>query len=127
MKFAAIVILVALLQYLYFTLRVGAGRAKYGVQAPDTSGNEAWERLFRVQQNTLEQLIVFIPALALFSMYLSDVWALAPGALFLLGRQLYAWEYVNDPSSRGPGMGLTFLANAGLIVGAAVGWVLRLA
>lgn len=126
MKFAAIVILVALLQYLYFTLRVGAGRAKYGVQAPDTSGNEAWERLFRVQQNTLEQLVIFIPAMALFGMYLSARWVLLPGLLFLVGRQLYAYEYVKNPKSRGPGMGLTLLANVALVIGALIALALKL-
>lgn len=126
MKFAAIVILVALLQYLYFTLRVGAGRAKYGVQAPDTSGNEAWERLFRVQQNTLEQLVIFIPAMALFGMYVSARWVLLPGLLFLVGRQLYAYEYVKNPKSRGPGMGLTLLANVALVIGALIALALKL-
>jgi glutathione S-transferase len=126
MEYTALIILLALAQYLYFTLRVGAGRARYGVQAPHTSGNENWERLFRVQQNTLEQLIVFIPALAVFGMYLSARWAVLPGVLFLVGRQLYSHEYVNNPKSRGPGMGLTFFANAALIIGALVGVILKL-
>ena len=79
-----------------------------------------------MQQNTLEQLIVFIPALAVFGMYLSARWAVLPGMLFLVGRQLYSHEYVNNPKSRGPGMGLTFFANAALIIGAGVGVILKL-
>jgi len=126
MEYTAVIILLALAQYLYFTLRVGAGRAKYGVEAPATSGNDAWERLFRVQQNTLEQLVIFIPATVLFGIYVSAAWVLLPGLLFLAGRQLYFYEYVNNPRSRGPGMGLTLFANAALVAGALVAVVLKL-
>ena len=126
MEYTAAIILLSLVQYLFFTLRVGAARPKYGVDAPHTSGNEIWERLFRVQQNTLEQLIVFIPAMALFGMYVSARWVLLPGVLYLVGRQLYAWEYVKNPKSRGPGMGLTLLANAALVIGALIALVLKL-
>ena len=126
MEYTALVLLAALGQYLYFTMRVGAGRPKYGVDAPKTSGDEAWERLFRVQQNTLEQLIVFIPALLLFGFYVSGSWVVVPGALYLIGRQLYAYEYVKNPKGRGPGMGLTLLASVILLAGAAVGVVVKL-
>jgi uncharacterized MAPEG superfamily protein len=126
MEYMALVLLAALVQYLYFSMRVGAARGKYGIDAPRTSGDENWERLFRLQQNTLEQLIVFIPALLLFGNYVSETWVLLPGVLYLVGRQLYAYEYVNDPQSRGPGMGLTLLANAVLVVGALAGVVLKL-
>jgi uncharacterized membrane protein YecN with MAPEG domain len=127
MEYTALVLLAALGQYLFFTVRVGAARGKYGIDAPRTSGDEAWERLFRVQQNTLEQLIVFIPGLLLFAYYVSGTWVVLPGAIYLVGRQLYAYEYVSSPKSRGPGMGLTLLAEVVLIVGALVGVVLKLA
>lgn len=126
MDLVALIILIALAQYVYFTLRVGAARAACGVEAPRTSGDERWERLYRVQMNTLEQLIVFVPAMMLFASYTSERWAWLPGVVFILGRQLYAWEYARDPKSRGPGMGITLLANAVLLVGALVGVVLRL-
>lgn len=126
MDLTALIILLALGQYVYFTLRVGAGRARYGVDAPATSGDERWERLYRVQMNTLEQLVVFVPGMMIFSSYASARWAWVPGVIFIVGRQLYAWEYVRDPKSRGPGMGVTLLANAVLLVGALVGVALRL-
>jgi glutathione S-transferase len=126
MEYTALVLLAALGQYLYFTVRVGAARPRYGVDAPRCSGDETWERLFRVQQNTLEQLIVFIPALLLFGFYVSGKWVVVPGLLYLVGRQLYAYEYVSNPKSRGPGMGLTLLAEVVLAVGALVGVVLNL-
>jgi len=126
MEMTALVILAALAQYLYFAFRVGAARGKYGVEAPATRGDEAWERLFRVQQNTLEQLVAFIPALVLFGVYLSGTWVVLPGLVFIVGRQLYSREYVSDPKSRGPGMGLTFLATAALMIGALTGIILNL-
>ncbi|MEJ2577221.1 MAG: MAPEG family protein [Gammaproteobacteria bacterium] len=124
MDIVALIILLALAQYLFFVFRVGAGRVRYGVSAPKTTGDERWERLYRVQMNTLEQLIVFVPAMMLFASYVSAQWAWLPGVAFLAGRQLYAWEYTREPDSRGPGMGVTLLANGVLLVGGLIGVVL---
>jgi glutathione S-transferase len=121
MESAVLIILLALAQYIWFTGRTGLARGKYGVDAPNTTGNETWERIYRVQQNTMEQLVLFIPAMLAFSVYLSARWALVPGLVFLVGRQLYSWEYINKPSSRTPGMALTLLANVVLLVGALAG------
>lgn len=126
MEYTALIIIVALAQYLFFTFRVGAARGKYGIKAPSTTGHETFERLFRVQQNTMEQLIVFIPSMVLFSTYLSARWVLAPGIVFIIGRQLYAHEYVSDPASRTPGTALSMVANAVLLIGALVGIGLKL-
>jgi glutathione S-transferase len=126
MEFTALVILAALAQYLFFSIRVAMARGRYGVQAPATSGDETWDRLFRVQMNTLEQLVVFIPALVLFSLYVSDSWAVLPGLVYLVGRQLYSHAYVSNPKSRGPGMGLTLFASVILMVGALAGIALKL-
>jgi uncharacterized MAPEG superfamily protein len=120
MESAVLIILLALAQFTWFSIRVGIARGKYGVDAPKTTGNEIWERLYRVQQNTMEQLVLFIPAMLAFSFYFSARWALIPGVLFLVGRQLYSWEYISKPSSRTPGMALTLLANAVLVAGALV-------
>lgn len=121
MEYATFIILLALAQYLYFTMRVGLARGKFGVKAPATSGHEIWERVYRVQQNTLEQLVMFIPAMIAFSMYASSRWALLPGVLFLIGRQLYSFEYVKNPDSRTPGMALSLLSNVVLVIGALIG------
>ena len=126
MEYAAFIILLALAQYLYFTMRVGLARGKFGVKAPATSGNEIWERVYRVQQNTLEQLVMFIPAMIAFSMYASSRWALLPGVLFLIGRQLYSFEYVKNPDSRTPGMALSLLSNVVLVIGALIGLAFKL-
>lgn len=121
MEKIALFVLIALVQYLWFTTKVGSSRGKYEVKAPATTGNELWERLFRIQQNTLEQLIVFIPAIYLFAHYLSPKWALIPGAAYLIGRQLYGMTYSKEPSKRVIGMVLTFFANVVLILGALFG------
>lgn len=126
MKYSAVIILIALFQYLFFTVRVGLSRGKYGVDAPSTTGDETFERLFRVQQNTMEQLVIFIPAMIAFSMYLSARWVLLPGLLFIVGRQLYSMEYIKNPASRTPGMALSLLSNAALLLGALIGLLLNL-
>ena len=116
MELTVVLILLALLQYCFFVGYVGYARGKYGVNAPHTTGNEVWERIFRVQQNTLEQLIVFVPAMVIFGMYVSDVWVAIPGIAFILGRQIYFHTYINDPKTRGPGATLSIFSNIGLVV-----------
>jgi len=117
MPYATLIVLLALLQYVYFIALVGQARGKYNVKAPATDGDERFVSTFRVQQNTLEQLIIFIPSVFAFSWYLSDLWVLIPGAVFIIGRFMYAASYIKDPASRGMGMGLTFLANATVLFG----------
>ena len=120
MQHATLIVLLALLQYLYFIARVGAARGKYNVQAPATDGNEIFVRTFRVQQNTLEQLVVFIPSAYAFSFYVSDLWVLIPGVVYLVGRFLYSMAYVKNPGSRAIGFGMTMLANAAMLLTALV-------
>ena len=121
MDHATLIVLLALLQYVWFTARVGISRGKYGVNAPACEGDEAWNCLFRVQQNTMEQLIVFVPATYAFAIYLSEIWVLVPGLAFLIGRFLYSAEYTKDPKSRTPGMAITLLANVVLVLGGLFG------
>jgi glutathione S-transferase len=127
MPYVDIVTALALLQFIAFGFQVGKARTKYGVKAPAVAGNEIFERHFRVQQNTLEQLIAFIPGIYLFSHYFNPLWAAALGVVYLIGRQVYAASYVKDPAKRGPGYGLTFLPMVVLIAGGLIGAVLRLA
>jgi glutathione S-transferase len=127
MAYVDIVTALALLQFIYFGFHVGGARTKYGVKAPAVTGNEIFERHFRVQQNTLEQLIGFVPGLYLFSHYFNPLWAAALGVVYLVGRQVYAASYVKDPAKRGPGFGMTFLPTVILIVGGLIGAALRLA
>jgi uncharacterized membrane protein YecN with MAPEG domain len=126
MAYVDIVTALAVLQFVVFGFKVGGARGKYGVKAPAITGNEIFERHFRVQQNTLEQLIVFIPGLYLFSHYFNPLWAAALGVVYLIGREVYAASYVKDPAKRGAGFGLTFLPTVVLVAGGLVGAVMRL-
>ena len=121
MAYVQIVLALALLQFIYFGLAVGRARGIYKCPAPATTGNEMFERYFRVQMNTLEQLVVFIPAIFLFAMKVDPRWAAGLGAVYLVGRVLYFTSYVRDPAKRGPGFGLTFLPNLVLVVGGLIG------
>ena len=83
-----------------------------------------FERHFRVQQNTLEQIVVFVPALFLFANYVGTGLAAILGLVFIIGRFLYAQSYIADPAKRGPGFMIGFSANAILVVGALIGALL---
>ena len=126
MALVAIVIALALIEYLVFALLVGRARVRCNVLAPATTGHPVFERYFRVQQNTLEQLIVFLPSIWLFGTYVSPLWAAGLGLLFVVGRVAYMIGYVADPKKRGAGFGLSFLPTAILAVGALVGAILSL-
>ena len=126
MELPAIVTLIAIVEYMVFSFRVGLSREKYGVKAPATSGNEEWERLFRVQQNTLEQLIIFLPALWIFSHYVSPMFGAGIGCIFLVGRPIYAAAYARDPSARGLGFLMGYLTSVVLLLGSAGGIIYSL-
>ena len=117
MLYVDIVIALAAIQLLIFGMQVGAARGRYGVKAPATTGHDVFDRYFRVQQNSLESLVVFLPGLYLFSGHVSPFWAAGLGALYLIGRQLYAIAYVKNPASRGPGYGLSMFAVVVLLGG----------
>lgn len=126
MEPVAIVSVLALLVYMYFSLNVGLGRAKFEVEAPAISGHPEWERLFRVQQNTLEQLIVFLPAIWLCATFVDPKVAAGLGLVFVIGRLLYGAAYVKEPGTRTAGFITGFLANVAMLLSGLVGAILEL-
>jgi len=107
MPYVVIVTVVALMQFLMIGFQVGRARTKYGVHAPAMSGHPAFDRIFRVQMNTLEQLVMFLPVMWIFARFISPLWAAAFGVVFIIGRMIYAITYVREPKSRALGFALT--------------------
>ena len=123
MLWPALVMLLALLEYMVFGMLVGGARARYKIAAPATTGNPDFERTFRVHYNTLELLVVFVPAIWLFGMYLNPRWGALIGLVFIVGRALYAIGYIRAPEKREVGALLSFAAVFVLVAGAAFGVV----
>ena len=119
--YTAAITLLALLLYLVVTLNAGRARGKYGVKAPAVTGNEHFERAYRVQMNTLEQMAFFLPSMWLYALLLSDKGAAVGGLIWIVGRAIYAVAYTRNPSSRGLGFGIAMLAEVGMFLGAIYG------
>lgn len=126
MAWVTIVAMLALLEYFFFSIKVGQARAKYGVKAPATTGNEHFERYHRVHQNTMEQLVMFLPSLFTFASLVSEMWAAILGVVFIIGRAVYFNLYIGNPDKRGPGVLISLLATAILIIGSLVGAIMIL-
>ena len=126
MNLVYLVVGLALIQFLYFGIAVGGARGRFGVKAPATAGHEVFERYFRVQMNTLELLVVLVPALLLFAYYISPRWAAALGAVYLVGRFVYFASYVREPAKRSIGFGLSILPISLLLLGGVGGAIASL-
>lgn len=121
MDLVILVATAALLEYVFFGYQVGLARGRYGVEAPAVSGHPIFERYHRVHQNTLENLVIFLPGLWLFATSVSEPIAAALGAVFVVGRAIYARLYVKDPASRRLGVLLSFPIGLILLVGGTLG------
>jgi uncharacterized MAPEG superfamily protein len=117
MDMVYIVIALALLQFFIFGGLVGRARVKFSIDAPAVTGDPMYERYHRVHYNTMEQLVVFIPSMLLFGVYVSSLAAAGLGLVFIVGRVIYFRAYLADPASRGPGFGLTMLPTFILLLG----------
>ncbi|OYU76680.1 MAG: hypothetical protein CFE45_31385 [Burkholderiales bacterium PBB5] len=107
MNLVDLVAMGALLQFIFFGAQVGQARGKYGVNAPAVTGHEGFERIYRVQMNTLELLVALLPAMYAAARYW-PAWAVAAaGAVYLVGRFIYWRAYVTAPASRGLGFVLS--------------------
>jgi glutathione S-transferase len=123
MNYVHIVATLAVLQFFLFGYLVARARGKYGIHAPATTGNELFEREFRVQMNTLEQLVAFLPALLIAGLYWPNAIVAAIGAVYLVGRFLYRHLYLADPNKRTVGFVLTAIPTFTLLAACLVGAV----
>lgn len=124
--YTALVTLLAILVYFITSTRVARARITYGVKLPAITGHPDFERVFRVQMNTLEWLPIFLPSLWLFAIYVSDAMAAAIGAIWVIGRIVYMIGYTQSVPRRGPGFAIQSSATIVLWAGAigAVVWKL---
>jgi len=120
-----LVTLLALLEYLILGVMVGRARQRYGVEAPATTGNPDFERYFRVHVNTLEALMVFVPAVWIFSLTVNYHFGVALGLLFVVARIIYASGYLSAAAKRVPGAIATGVINVILVLGSLIGLIVR--
>lgn len=122
MDWITIVTVLAILQFVWFGIQVGSLRAKHEIKAPSMSGAPEFERMFRIHYNTMEQLLVFLPALWLYAHMVNPVWGAGFGVVYLIGRFVYRAAYLKDPAGRSAGFTLTFIPAAVMLI-----WVLIVA
>ncbi len=122
--FPSLITVLTLLLYFVLTINVGRARRKYNVSPPAMIGDPNFERVLRVQQNTLEQLIFFLPLLWLFSFYVSPIWSAGLGAIWLVGRIVYAWGYYQEAEKRRIGFAISSLSSMILLAGSLIGIIL---
>ena len=111
MEYVTIVVMLALIQYFWFSIQVGRARGRFEVQVPSISGNDGFERYFRAHQNTAERLVVFLPAIFACGYFVNSPFAAAIGLVFIAGRGLYFRGYTDREKSRTAGFAIGELAN----------------
>jgi glutathione S-transferase len=126
-NFTGIVTCLAILFYFFTCIQVTRARAAFGIKAPAISGNPDFERVLRVQMNTLEWMPIFLPSLWLFAIYISDAIAAVLGLVWIAGRILYMAGYSQAANKRGPGFGIQATAAIILWLGALTAIIWRLA
>jgi len=122
----SIVTLLAVMQTFLFAFQVGQARVRHGVRAPAIIGQPEFERSFRVHQNTIEQLVLFIPALWIFGHYVNDNLGAAIGLVYVIGRFVYRSAYLKEPTSRSTGFLIGAVALVALMIGGLIGAVLAM-
>ena len=124
MQYVELVALLAVLQFFFFGVMTGRARAKSGLKAPATTGDEGFERMYRVQMNTLEVLVVFLPSLFIAAKYWPTLLVAGLGLVYLIGRFIYWRAYVGNPSTRPLGFMLSILPSVLLALLALIGIIL---
>lgn len=116
MNYVDLVAVLAVAQLIFFGVLVGSARGRYGVAAPAVSGHEMFERAYRVQMNTLELIVAFLPAMFIAGKYWPEAYVAGAGAVYLAGRLIYWRSYVTAPASRGVGFALSMIPILALLI-----------
>ncbi|SNX28086.1 glutathione S-transferase [Polynucleobacter meluiroseus] len=119
--YASLITLLTVVLMFGITFNVGRARGKYQVKAPAISGHELFERAYRIQLNTIENVLMFLPALWLYAIFIGDKGAGDSGVIWLIARVWYAIAYQVNPAKRGLGFLISIIVIAGLWLGAAYG------
>lgn len=125
LPYTAFVTLLAVVFYVFLGTRVAAARRRFGVKLPATTGNPDFERVQRVQMNTLEWMPIFLPTLWLCAVWFSDLAAAALGLAWIGGRVLYYAGYSKAVEKRLPGFLIQAIACLLLLFGALAGLVMQ--
>jgi glutathione S-transferase len=123
LHFTALVTCLSIALYFFTSIRVAKARAAFDIKAPAITGDPGFERVFRVQMNTLEWMPIFLPSLWLFAIYISDPIAALIGLVWIVGRILYMTGYSQAAEKRRRGFGIQATAAVSLWVGAVFGIV----
>ena len=121
-----LVTLFCLLVLFWVTVMVGRARGKHGVKVPEMSGPEPFMYAVRVHLNTLEGLVLFLPALWLFAVTVSDMYAAIAGVFYPIGRIAYALGYYKEPSKREIGFTIGLLSTLACLIGTGYGLIITL-
>lgn len=97
----ALVVALTVLLLVLATGMVGRARGRYGVKAPATAGHPDFERVFRMQMNTVESTVAFLPCLWLATQYFSPLFAGIAGLVWVAARVWYAFAYAEAANKRG--------------------------
>ena len=119
--YTSLITLLTVLLMFGLTFNVGRARGKYQIKAPAVSGHEQFERAYRIQLNTIENVLMFLPALWLYAIFIGDKGAGDSGVIWLIARIWYSVAYQYNPAKRGLGFLISILVVAGLWAGAAYG------
>jgi glutathione S-transferase len=121
--FVDLVAVLAVLQLVFFGILVGRARVRYRVKAPAVTGHESFERMYRVQMNTVELMVCFLPALYVAAKYWAPAYVAIAGAVYLVGRMLYWRSYTEAPAKRELGFALSMAPIVALLLAALAGIV----
>ncbi len=120
---AGIVTVITLLIYMWMAVQVGKSRGKHDVPAPQSTGPDEFLRVQRVHENTMEGLILFLPALWMFALAFGDLWAGIVGIFYPLGRIIYAQGYYQAADKRSRGFMIGLISTFILLLGSFIGFV----